>query len=191
MEKIENTQDLTDEEIVKKIIEGDSFLFECIVDRYFDSLMRYGRKFITDKEDIKDSIQEIFIKVFENIKKFDTSRSFKPWIYRVAHNVYVNHLRFSSRIPYIMEWDTFTGLSVKDEKYETEKENKTIKEELEVHLSKISPAHREVLTLYYLEEMSYKEVSEVLHIPINSVGVRISRAKKELRSEIDKNEKRN
>ncbi len=190
MEIDDKTRELSDEDIVSRIIDGDSFLFECIVERYFDALMRYGKKFIVDDEDIKDLIQEVFIKVYENIKRFDVSRRFKPWIYRVAHNVFVNHLRFRSRLPFIIEWDAFVSLPIKDEKYEKDKENEHIRRELETYLSNISASYREVLLLYYIEEMSYKDIAEVLHIPTSSVGVRISRAKGALKEEISKNETR-
>jgi len=86
-------QELTDEEVAKRVQAGQSEAFGLIVERYEAKLFRYGKKFLSNHENIEDVVQEVFIKVYQNIQSFDSSQKFSPWIYRIAHNTYVNVLK--------------------------------------------------------------------------------------------------
>ncbi len=177
-----NIQDsiITDEVLAIRVQQGDATVFGDIVDRYTAKLERYGRKFLRDPENITDLLQDIFIKVYENIQSFDATQKFSPWIYRIAHNAFVNELRKHSRSPIInFDFDTLLSYQVsggespvKDR--ETEEEKLMVSQGLEM----LPPKYREVIVLHFLEEMSYKEIADVLHIPIGTVGIRLARAKK-------------
>src|ERR1700685_1546732 len=83
----------TDEEIVKEVQGGDVESFRILVERYEPKMTRYARRFLFGADDAKDLLQEIFIKTYTNINSFDTERRFSPWIYRIAHNEFVNALK--------------------------------------------------------------------------------------------------
>ena len=63
------------------------------MDRYQAKLLRYGRRFLAQDDHIVDVVQDVFIKTYENIQSFDATRKFSPWIYRIAHNAFVNEIR--------------------------------------------------------------------------------------------------
>ena len=67
--------------------------------RYEAKLARYAKKFLTHPDDCQDVVQEVFIKAYTNIKSFDHSRRFSPWIYRIAHNEFINTIRKKQREP--------------------------------------------------------------------------------------------
>lgn len=171
----------SDEEIVHRVTEGDIDLFGELIDRYEAKLTRYVMRFTQQPEDVSDIIQVIFIKAYTNLRSFDTSRSFNSWIYRIAHNESVNHLkkRGSEKISFI-DFDTFFPHPFAKEESDTLALSREDKDQLEKSLAGISPKYREVLVLYYYDELSYQEIADVLHIPIATVGVRIRRGKEAL-----------
>ena len=171
--------DETDEDIARKVQGGDDEAFGELIERYQAKLSRYARKFLLDPDDAKDIVQDIFIKSYQNIRSFDASRRFSPWIYRIAHNEFVNALkkRASRRTVFTIDFDTlFPHLTAPDTADSAALERDT-RVTLDRYLDKISPKYREPLVLYYLEGMDYKEISEILQIPVSTVGVRLARGR--------------
>ena len=174
--------ELTDEELAKKVQNGDIDLFGALMERYQSKIGRYGKKFLSNQENIEDVVQEVFIKTYQNIQSFDVTQKFSPWIYRIAHNTYINALKKSERGPlYLFDFDTLISHTVVSDRIEHEREQIEIKKIVDQGLGELEAKYREILVLYYLEELSYKEISDVLHIPIGTVGIRLLRAKEMLR----------
>jgi RNA polymerase sigma-70 factor (ECF subfamily) len=173
----------TDEEIAKRIQQGESDLFGEVVERYQNKLMRYARKFLADSDDSKDIVQDIFIKTYQNIQSFDVSRKFSPWIYRIAHNEFVNALkkRASQRTIFTFDIDTVLPHLAGEETADSAALERDLRASLEEHLDKLDAKYREPLILYYLESMDYKEISDILQIPVSTVGVRLGRARSMLK----------
>lgn len=170
-----------DEEIVSSVVEGDKDLFGELIDRYEPKLTRYVRRFIQQPDDVSDIIQIVFIKAYMNLRSFDVERSFNSWIYRIAHNESVTYLkkRGNEKVSFI-DFDIFLPHPFAKEEADDRSLNREMKELLDTSLLSISPKYREVLVLYYYDELSYQEIAEVLHIPIATVGVRIRRGKESL-----------
>lgn len=171
----------SDEELVSAVIGGNKDLFGELIDRYETKLTRYIKRFTQQEEDVLDIIQVVFIKAYTNLQSFDTSRSFNSWIYRIAHNESVTHLKKkgNEKVSFI-DFDTFFPHPFTDESSEDRALQRELKELLDTSLSQVSLKYREVLVLYYYDELSYQEIAEVLHIPIATVGVRIKRGKEAL-----------
>jgi len=168
----------TDEDIARRVQNGDSEAFGELMRRYEPKLQRYGTHFVSQPDVIDDAVQETFIRAYRNIKSFDVRKTFSPWIYRIAHNVYVNALRTKSRSGiFAVDLDTFLPHHVYEDTTDRLREQKDMRAILEAGLGLISPAYREILVLYYFEDLSYKEIAEVLHIPIGTVGIRPTRAR--------------
>lgn len=165
---------------------GDADAFGVLVDRYADKLRRYGRKFLASNDDIEDIVQDVFVSVYRNIQSFDASLRFSPWIYRVAHNAYVNALRKSGRITFGFDIDALVSHHVHEDPAQDERDLRDMQSALDTALGKIPPKYREVLVLHYFEGLPYKDIADVLQIPIGTVSVRISRAKDALKKFIHK-----
>ncbi len=172
----------SDEQLAKSVQEGDIEKFGTLMERYQAKLFRYGKKFLSNEDNIEDVVQDVFIKTYQNIQSFDTSQRFSPWIYRIAHNTYVNAIKKNSLSPlYLFDFDTLISHTIVDDPIVREKEQEEIKKIVDQGLSLIEPKYREILILYYIEDLSYKEISDILHIPVGTVGVRIMRAKETLK----------
>lgn len=174
--------DERDENIVVQICNGNKELFGQLIDRYQEKLTRYVKRFTLNTDDVSDIVQTVFIKTYTNLQSFDTTRSFNAWIYRIAHNECVNHLKKkgNEKISFL-DFDTFFPHPFAKETADQETIHLEDKQFLEASLSHVSPKYREVLVLYFYEDFSYQEISEILRIPVATVGVRLRRGKEALK----------
>jgi RNA polymerase sigma-70 factor (ECF subfamily) len=169
----------TDEEIAIRVQRGEREAFGELIERYQAKLLRYGRKFLFDTEDSADIVQDVFIKAYENIQSFDPARRFSPWVYRIAHNELVNALkkRKANRTVFTFDIDTLFPHLTAPDTADSGAMERDLRSTLEGHLEKLDPKYREPLVLYYLESMDYKEISDILEIPVSTVGVRLARGR--------------
>ena len=89
----------SDEELVALVQRGESEQFGILMTRYEEKLTRYGSRFLSQGYEIRDIVQDVFTKAYQDIQSFDTSKRFSPWIYRIAHNAFANELRRKSHSP--------------------------------------------------------------------------------------------
>jgi RNA polymerase sigma-70 factor (ECF subfamily) len=177
-----------DEEIARLAQSGNVEVFGILIKRYEEKMTRYGRKFLSGFEDIEDIVQDIFIKAYENIQSFDIKRKFSPWLYRIAHNEFVNALKKHKKRPLsFFELDIILPYLMPEE-FDKEDDRQKIKQIIDKCLDKLDPKYREPIILYYLEELNYKEISDILHIPVSTVGIRLKRAKEKLKNKINEQE---
>lgn len=170
---------MLDEELAIKAQKGDTDAFGELVGRYQEKLLRYARKFLLDPEDAQDIVQDVFIKAYENLQSFDTTRRFSPWVYRIAHNEFVNEIkkRQTRKTMFTIDFDTLFPYLQASERADTAAMERDTREVLEKHLQEVDPKYREPLILYYMEEMDYREIAEIMHLPTSTVGVRLARAR--------------
>ncbi len=177
--------DATDGELARRVQAGDDQALATLMDRYTGKLLRYGRRFLSSGDKIGDVVQDVFIAVYENIKDFDSTRQFSPWIYRIAHNAFVDALRKRAKEPlYLLDFDRVVPHPVYENPEEGEKEREEMRVLLEKSLEDLPPAYREIIDLYYFEDFSYREIADILHIPTGTVGIRLSRARTALKKQL-------
>lgn len=163
----------SDEEMVEKIRSIDQDFYAVIIERYQNKLLRYATNLIKDKDKAADVVQDSFIKAFINLKSFDIKKSFSSWIYRIVHNeamnIIVKHqkeIKFPDDIDFKSQEDIGKDF-----------EKKEIVAKVEKCLAKIPLLYSEPLALFYIDEKSYKEISDILRLPMGTVATRISQAK--------------
>lgn len=164
---------MTDEEIINVVRTKDQELYSEIVKKYQDKLFRYAVNIINDSDKATDIVQQTFIKAFINLNGFDINKSFSSWIYRIAHNESMNLIKkYKKEVNILPDFDLPS---------ENDIESDFTKEETVVEVRKcikeIPVLYSEPLSLYYMEEKTYEEISDILRLPISTVGTRINRAK--------------
>ncbi len=182
-----DTHEISDEQLATRAQDGDAEAFGALVDRYEQKLLRYGTKFLARSEDIEDIVQDVFLSAYRSIQGFDVSLRFSPWIYRIAHNAFVNALRKREREPIFLDFDTLLSHETHDDSHVSEQERREVREMLDRGLTRLPPKYREVLVLHYFEDMAYKDIADVLHVPLGTVSVRIRRAKEMLKQQLQNN----
>lgn len=189
MEQLPRRQSLpelppSDEELVQKILEDKSFFGE-LVDRYEAKLTRYiARLGVRDPEEQLDVLQDIFLKTYRNLNGFDTSLQFSSWIYRIAHNEAVSWYRKKNVRPeghLIGESEeVLSFLSSKEEGADVSFDKGINAKMVNEALLEIDDKYREVIILRFFEHKEYEEISDILQIPIGSVGTLLHRGKRQL-----------
>lgn len=184
----------SDKELVIMALREREF-FGNIVERYEARLNRYiSRLGIVDPDDREDVLQEIFIKVYKNLNSYDQSLSFSAWIYRIAHNEAITWYRRLKVRPegylvadsdLILNLISDVGVASAEEKFDQAVDSKLLLREME----KLDEKYREVLLLRFFEHLEYEEISDVLKVPVGTVGTLIHRAKKNLKDKLKEQDK--
>lgn len=175
------SENVSDSHIVSSILEGDIDDYTLIVERYEARLLRYANFLIKDYDMASDLIQESFIKAYTNLRGFDLNKSFSSWIYRILHNEAMNLIKRNKKSP------TFSDRGMTGDeifvKFLTDKtiDKSFLKDSVKKCLNNLSIKYREVIMLYYFDHLKYDEISDILRIPTSTVGIRIKRAKVELK----------
>lgn len=178
-------QTMSDEELVAFIREKDKELYSEIIKRYQTKLSHYLRKFIRREDELEDVLQDIFIKAYRNLYNFNTGKKFSPWIYRIAHNEAINKIKkYAKEVVSLddTEWEIID---------ETVDQNGTVdiafaKTHIEQALGQMKEKYREPIILYFFEQKTYEEISDILRIPCSTVGIRIMRGKKIIKDFLEK-----
>jgi RNA polymerase sigma-70 factor (ECF subfamily) len=166
-------EEKTDEELVEIIRSADRELFSVIIDRYEKKLFRYAYNLIKNESKAADIVQEAFIKSFINLKGFDAKKKFSSWIYRIVHNEAMNSVKkYRQEVPILDDMDFQSN-----ENIEKDFEKKEIGEEVARCMDQLPIIYAEPLALYYYEDKTYDEISDILHIPPGTVAIRIKRSK--------------
>lgn len=174
----------SDEELARLTLD-DKGLFGELVDRYEAKLTRYiARLGVRDPEDQLDVLQEIFLKVYRNLNGFDPSLKFSSWIYRIAHNEAISWYRKKNVRPeghLVADSEELLGfLRGSDESADVTFDKSVNADEVNRALFDIDEKYREVIILRFFEHKEYEEISDILKIPVGSVGTLLHRGKKQL-----------
>ena len=180
----------SDEEIVRLTLQNPN-QYGVLMERYEAKLRRYivrlGVRTIEDQEDV---LQEIFIKAYRNLNSFDTSLSFSSWIYRIAHNEAISWYRKKNVRPeghLVLDGDEILGFIASSQEGSDIKFDKNINaKEVNKALALIEEKYREPIILRFFEHKEYDEISDILQIPIGSVGTLLHRGKKQLAAVLNK-----
>ena len=181
-----NMADPSDEAVAARVQSGQIDDFKILMERYEAKITRYARKFLYHPDDIKDIVQEVFIKAFVNIKSFDTRFRFSPWIYRIAHNEFINALKKkkSEKVSFI-DFDFLFPHPAAKETADSDVDRQDLRRLLDESLEKLPMKYREPLVLYYFEEMNYREIAEVMRLPVATVGIRLQRGRSMLKGKLE------
>lgn len=187
--------EITDKELIKRFRNNDESAFEELVLRYQKKIYNTVLRMLSNLDDTSDITQEIFIKVYQNLRKFKGQSSFSTWLFSIAANHCRDELRKRQK-----ELKSSSFDSIAEKRKETEKvsdnnsnyqpEEKSLQNEefrdIEIALSKLSIEYRETLILRDIQGFTYDEISNILNLPAGTVKSRLSRARRKLRNELSK-----
>ena len=179
-------REIDDTGLVNAFLAGESRAFDALVERYQTRLLNFVYRIVGDRERAEDLVQEVFIRVYRHLARFDRSKKFSTWIYTIASNLGKNELRNRSRNPLVL----FTSLTQgwEDEERPLEFEDTSsrpddlfrkrhVKEMVEESVARLPQHHREVFVLREIEGRSYEEIAEITHCNLGTVKSRLNRAR--------------
>jgi RNA polymerase sigma-70 factor (ECF subfamily) len=165
----------TDEQLVTLYREGASDAFQELLARHSDGIYNFTFRLLKNREEAQDITQEACIKAWRNIERFNTNEKWKTWIYAIARNTAIDHLR-KKRSLVFSDTELSSGENPaidnqKDDEPLPDKVAMQIEDKalLEKALDELTPLYREVLYLYYYEDMTLQEIATLLGKPIDTV----------------------
>lgn len=158
-----------DTNLVKRAQEGDVNAVAELYDRFQPAIFRYVRARIFDHQLAQDLTGEVFLRMVENLAHYEARGiPFLAWLYRIAHNQVVNHIR-KETAQTIEPWDAAAFLPQSEERLSTQVEQKLELQRILQALERIDEQQREVLILRFLVEMPLKDVAEILDKSVGAV----------------------
>ncbi|WP_139492673.1 RNA polymerase sigma factor [Brevibacillus dissolubilis] len=169
---------------IQGFLRGDSEAFHSLVDLFSQRIDRLVHKMIPSHHDAEDVVNEAWLKVAQNLHKFDQSLPFHAWLYRLTSNTCIDFLRKKREIT--MEDDQLHYQLQKAPPHSDTPETLFLKKEsqndLREMLSHLDEVDRLIMTLRFSEELSYDQIGEIVGMSKNTVGTRLFRARKQLKS---------
>ena len=184
---------LPDSLLVHNYVEGDENALTILINRHQSKIFGFIYSKISDRDISNDIFQDTFIKVIKTLKSksYNEEGKFLPWVMRIAHNLIIDHFRRNKKMPMFRETEEFSIFSIMSDNSLTI-ENKIIQEQVEIDLRKLIeelPAdQKEVLIMRMYQDMSFKEISEVTGVSINTALGRMRYALMNMRKVIDKHQ---
>jgi RNA polymerase sigma-70 factor (ECF subfamily) len=183
---------VSDRELVAIAVSGFDGSFEELVRRYQRPISAYVYRMVGNYESALDLTQEIFIKVYNSLNRYRPEFKFSTWIYKIAHNAAVDHLRRTATREQSLvlgpEGDTF-DLPLESARLspEQESERKERRSEIEAVVRTLPANYRELIILRHSQDLSYEEIVEVTGLPLGTVKNRLFRAREMMRQQfVDK-----
>lgn len=180
-----------DAALVKRCLEGDQRAYKELLHRYRRSVYSITFRMIGHREEARDLAQEVFIRAFRSLHRYDASRPFSSWIFKITSNLCIDYYR-RKRHTTISLQETYDGdderprIELVDPGPPPDEElfTKVQRERLDILLRSLPPRYRVVVVLRHKEEMSYDEIAAELDIPIGTVKARLHRAHRILRNKL-------
>jgi RNA polymerase sigma-70 factor (ECF subfamily) len=168
--------------LLDRILGGEQSVFATLVDQYKSYAFTIAFKILNNRPEAEEAAQDSFIKAYHHLKSFNRQAKFSTWLYRIVFNTAISYKRKNrilfqtiDNLPIEYSGDSNKGLERNDKEV-------FVKQAMD----KLSEADRLAIQLYYIQEFSLEEVAGVLNQPINTVKVRIHRARQRVGDELKK-----
>jgi len=177
-----------DKSILQRCKKNDKNAFAELFKFYQNYLFKICFSYVHNEQEALDLIQEIFIKLYKNIDKYDERYPFHPWIRRITVNTCINEKRKRSPILIPLSTDD-ESMNIEDQlaaeqDIEQEVENHDMALIIKEHIDCLQEKQRMVIILRYYEDLSYEEIAELLHMPLGTVKTNLYRAKNALKNRL-------
>jgi RNA polymerase sigma-70 factor (ECF subfamily) len=187
------TIQIVDAQLVANYVSGDEKSLEVLIKRHQSKIYGFIYSKISDRDISNDIFQDTFVKVIKTLKSssYNEEGKFLPWVMRISHNLIIDHFRKNKKMPMFRETEYFSIFSIMSDDSLTI-EDRLITVQIEKDLKKLIEElpsdQKEVLVLRIYQDMSFKEISELTGVSINTALGRMRYALMNLRKVIDKNQ---
>ena len=180
--KITFMQEKNDTQLVADYLNGDEQSLELLIERYMNQIYQFTYKYVCNEQEAQDISQEVFVRAWRNLKKFDQEKSFKTWIFAIARNASIDALKKKKTIHFSAFEDEFGDNAL----LETLRDDALVPHELSEQkgiaqicaraVAFLSPTFNTVLSLRYENDFTFAKISEILNEPLHTVKSRHRRA---------------
>ena len=170
-----------DQEHIQSVLSGNTNAFAPLVDRYKNMVFTLCFKMVNNREEAEELTQDSFIKVYRSLKQFKGESRFSTWLYKVAYHTCLDRLKKLKREKPTVEINTFTEAHISTLQNDFEQiEDQERKELVQECLQLLPEEERLLLTLYYLNEQSVKEIAHIMGATETNIKVKLFRSRNKL-----------
>lgn len=192
---INKTMNATDDDLIRSVATGDDYAFKALVDRYQRQILNLTFRYIGNRSEAEDLTQEVFFRVWKSARHYEPKARFTTWLYRIAINLCINRRRslrirkwftVSESDPQSRASDEIRTANWADSPATPEKnliQSERI-QQVKKAINGLPSSQRLATILRIYDELSYKEISEILSCSVPAVDALLIRAKKNLRKKL-------
>ena len=177
------------DEIIERCLNGDQAAWESIVRMYRRKVFNVAYKFVGRHDQAEDLTQDVFLKLYKSLDTFDRRANFQTWLISVSRNLCIDHYRAVRKERETINRDVdpsdFAPAST-DQRVDTQLEQRDRVKLLRKALDKLAPTLRTAVMLRDIQELTYQEIADRLHLPEGTVKSRINRGRTELARQIQR-----
>ncbi|MEW6408054.1 MAG: sigma-70 family RNA polymerase sigma factor [Patescibacteria group bacterium] len=181
----------SDQQLIKKCLGGDEKSLEILIKKYLKSIYRFAYRFVGNVQDAEDITQEVFVRVWKNLRKFDKQKNFKTWIFSIARNASLDFLKKKKVAPFsefenekgqnFLAYKLIDSRLLPDKLFETIETNDLVAS----MVKKIPLKDQKILSLRYNQQLTFKEIAKSFGGSIDTIKSRCRRALIVLKKIID------
>lgn len=195
MKQLEYSRDYPDDVLVAFALDGEQAAFETLVLRYSTHLLHFINAIVSDRELAYDILQHVFIKLYLSLPRLREYKRLKPWLFRVAHNACIDHLRMKRTIAFSTLETLSSGndpddppdiemIPDPDPLPEEQAEYSDLQAQLQHAIHTLPPKFCTVVLLHSMRQLTFTEIGQELHIPRATAKTYFQRAKRLLRARL-------
>lgn len=171
-------EQLTDEQLVDHVRQGDEEAYRFLIERHKNYIYTLVYRMVEHRETAEDLTQEIFIKLYRSLVHFRGDAKFTTWVYRLTVNLVTDYRRAQRRKPYEAILDKVKGwFGNREEEPEAVALQKEEQQTVQRLLSELPDKYRLIMYLYHYKQLSYQEIAEVTQLPLKTIETRLYRGK--------------
>ncbi|GAB5466433.1 MAG: sigma-70 family RNA polymerase sigma factor [Candidatus Kapaibacteriales bacterium] len=170
---------MEEKELLHRIQTGNDSAFDYFVNLHREMVYSLCLNMLKSQMDAKDIMQEVFLRVYKSIGKFDGKSSLKTWVYRICYNRCLDEIKKKSRFAKLKEAFSYRAITFSKQSHTFERQL------ISEALGYLNVDDRALLTFYYLEELDLKEISDIMNINENTLKTRLFRARTKLKEIIE------
>ncbi|MCR8657722.1 RNA polymerase sigma factor SigW [Paenibacillus endoradicis] len=183
---------LLESQLVKLALKGDQAAFAELVELYQEKLYHMAYRMLNNRQEAEDVVQDTFLRVYNNLERYDTTMKFSTWIYRIATNLSIDRLRKRKPVYSLdaesSDYEGLDGYSMIPSDNRTPESELLISETQQIihqAIDTLPPKYKSVMILRYIHELSLQEVGDILDMPVTTIKTRVHRGREFLRKKLE------
>ncbi|MBN2401616.1 MAG: sigma-70 family RNA polymerase sigma factor [Spirochaetes bacterium] len=168
-----------DERIVRQVLNGDIECFRVIVSRYQSYIYSIGMRFFRNNDDSNDFVQDVFLKVYNELKSFRGSAPFRSWLTRIAYNFGINRIN-AKKIDKVIFEESISGEPTPEQIHLKDETINLLRRTVDL----LPEQYRVCVDLYFYMGLKYADIESITGYPVNTIKSNVLRAKQILRDKL-------
>jgi RNA polymerase sigma-70 factor (ECF subfamily) len=187
-----NLAQLSDERLVALASKNNQTALEVLVSRYLKIIYNFVYRAVSSREEAEDLTQEVFVKLWKNLDKFDANKTFKPWLYKIAKNTYLDYYKKQQPSPFsalaesnlIKIQPLNQAWSLASESQESLMDKDLLQAKFNLAVASLEASSAEIVTMHHERDLSFKTIAQIKQQPLNTVKSKYHRALSKIRKNI-------